>query len=402
MAPDPTAANSNSADVPPSGQGVTLSPPVLVDNSNLCRAQMLDNLHLVPIFSGRDPSYTIAEFREKFMQWADFLKWPKDDRLFILHQRVNGEAYTTLKNFKSKITCIEEAFDILHKKFGQEHTPASDLLGFWAFMQPANMPVDEFIAVARQKAQKLVDEQGIPKTLQDNIIDSWLLTMCQKNLKPEIRRAVLARGPTNITELCSFASLEENALRQTMTQTNLVESAQMACAASHATIEESSQLATIVSDMAGQLAKLMEKMNTWEKTQQRPDPRSRPKADIICLYCNRRGHKRFECRKLMRDKERNDRFFDNSFRNSRPPSPYPSDNQNRQNRPQSNDRTNFNEPRNRSRDHTPENQRRSNSPFRSQARPWEGAHPQSQSQQRERRVSFEQNPQQNTQRTPLN
>lgn len=214
-----TSPNNESATGTPSPSQYLIDPSILLRQR---RHDLLDSLSVIPIFTGTDTAYSLAEFKKKFSELQEFLQWTPEDALFAVKQRLGGAALNTISNLTEDIKSTSDVFQKLKERFSKSLSLAELNNAFWNFNQPENMPVAEYIALARQKAKLLVKSQGIPQTQQDTIIHSNVLALALNNLRPELRRGVIVANPTSIDDLLKIALLEEKASTQMAAKSVLV------------------------------------------------------------------------------------------------------------------------------------------------------------------------------------
>ena len=272
------------------------------------RGLLLENLNLIPIFTGQDPNLQFQDFTAKFNSFADFLEWPKEDRLFAIQQRLAGPALQTFLNFKEQINSIEDFFRILGENYVRETDPSAVLEDFWNYKQRGGIPVSQYLAIAKQKCKKAIKAHNLPEENRKNTEEQWLISMLKKNLEPQIRKGVIARNPENLAELEKIAALEEKAWLAVKNQplTNFPENTgDIACAVDYratARGESANNYAKEISDLKQQIAILSDQIQNLGKMRNRQN-----KSNIVCYACNRRGHYKSEFRSLSNANPANNR-----------------------------------------------------------------------------------------------
>lgn len=258
------------------------------------RGLLLENLALIPIFTGQDPNFHFADFSQKFKSFADFLEWPKDDRLFAIQQRLAGPALQTFSNFRDQIKDIDSFFKVLGDVYNKEKDPSALLEDFWNFKQAAGIPVPQYLAISKQKAKNAVSAQNLPVASQKQTEEQWLLAMLKKNLEPQIRKGVIARNPTSLEELEKIAILEEKAWLAVQAPLVSVEKyGEMSCAISeksHSKKEIKNNISEEIRNLKEIISSLSEKVEKLSKNNSRPD-----KSHIICHFCGLSGHYQSHC-----------------------------------------------------------------------------------------------------------
>lgn len=268
------------------------------------RSLVFEQLQFIPIFSGQDPNFTCARFREKVEEIAGFLKWSDEEKFFAAQQRIAGLAQITIQNFREQVVDFKSFMKILNDKFTAERDQAKVLENFWAFKQEKGVSVKEFIAIARQKAGEAVGLQSLPEDCQETVKNNWLLSMLINNLAPHIKRGVVARNPTSVEELESIAVLEEKAYSITNGEQLGLKGVPISadiCATISQSVQRPLSLAgeenklpqnldKILSDMQSTIQGLSTKLEKLALENNRVGTK-----EIICFECGKRGHVRREC-----------------------------------------------------------------------------------------------------------
>lgn len=290
-------------------QSATQNGPVGVEDKEMSVSQrrglLLDNLALIPIFTGQDPHFNFSDFSQKFKSFADFLQWPKEDRLFAIQQRLAGPALQTFSNFRDQINDIDSFFKVLGDVYNKEKDPSALLEDFWNYKQTAGIPVPQYLAICKQKAKNAVLAQNLPVESQKQTEEQWLLAMLKKNLEPQIRKGIIARNPTTLEELENIAILEEKAwLAVQVPRVTVENSGEMACAIaqkSYSKREYNDNIAEEIKKLKEIISDLSEKVKNLDKNTSRPD-----KSHIICHFCGLSGHYQSHCfRKNAREQLNN-------------------------------------------------------------------------------------------------
>ena len=193
----------------------------LIDNSS--RDAMMGQYHVglvesikaIPVFTGEDPYFTFAQFKEKFEDTALFFKWSEEVKFYAVQQRLAGKAQQTYHYFKHQVKTCQEVLDILAERFSPRKHPSEIFSNFWEFKQPPNMTVAEYLAQARLRVREVTKLQNLPEGARKETEEGWLLAMLLKNIDCRIRRNLISRNPVTVAELETIALNEEKAILAT-------------------------------------------------------------------------------------------------------------------------------------------------------------------------------------------
>lgn len=253
----------------------------------------LMQLSLLPTYRG-EGGIQLNDFLERIEDAAKQFCWSDSDKFFVLKNRLFEEAREIINENREEAITYEGIVKILRKNFGKNNGFGIDLFNFMGFRQPANMPVDRFIAQASLRSKNL-DFGAATKEAADKQREHMLFNMLKSNIKPEILRGVLAKDPQNLEELKNFAILEENAIKMTANALNpflqpLNEQVFVAqCNRPQQDLELiCERLTTQVSLLTEKIEKLEKnREQKWERNKNYP---RRGKREIICFRCNLPGH----------------------------------------------------------------------------------------------------------------
>lgn len=267
-------------------------------NDYVRRDSLLSHLVNIPVYTGTDPNFSLSKFKTKFAEIAQFLNWTTDERYFAVQQRLAGQAQTVLLNFRDEIKSEDDIFRILGSRFEAKKDNATLLSNFWNLKQDGMMPVGEFVAIARSKVKEIIAFQKIPVSAKTQIEEDWLLAMLLQNLRPELRRPIIARNPVTVKELIDLAILEEKACCAVKNDCPPLvnEPVGVACVLERQNKNEilkQNENDQILLELKNSINLLTDKVK--EMNLKTNDSQTQSNAQIQCFGCSEWGHRRENC-----------------------------------------------------------------------------------------------------------
>ena len=281
------------------------------------RLNLLDTIKQVPLFTGDDPNFTFNRFKEIFQQCASYFDWSPEDQMFGIKLRLAGSAHSTFLTFQHQIKNVDDVFKILKNRFVKDKHPSDVISEFWSFKQTPSMPVNEYIAQARQKVRADSVAQGIPPQLREEIEEKWLLAMLLKNMNPNILRGVISRNPQTLEELESIAKCEENAWQATNSLNSVLNPKAQEFVAKVETVNkkrddpEVSELRQIVNTLSVKIDSMADQVQVLMAAKGGTNNNvSRNNTGVnfnkyFCRFCNLQGHIQRYCPQLMQNSNYN-------------------------------------------------------------------------------------------------
>lgn len=260
------------------------------------KAALVDHINLIPAFSGELGSVSYADFKQSFERLAGLYEWDEKEKIFVLFTRVIGPAAQLLRNYEKENKTFDQLCEILESRYAVKDSPAIALQKFLTFKQGPGMSVQEFFDKATHLSLSALVVNGGDDTIINRTRTEMLKTMLLNNLSPEIKKGVIARDPTNPTEILKYALLEEKSWKAvrvepvshallTMPSSSAYEQGanQLACAAARADKRERSELDELkeqVKLLTAQMAELVN-LNSQVNSNRR---------EVSCFKCSLSGH----------------------------------------------------------------------------------------------------------------
>ena len=145
---------------------------------------LVESIKTIPIFTGEDPFYSFANFKEKLQINASFFKWSEEVKFYAIQQRLAGKAQQTFDYYKHQLKTYNDVVKVLQDRFSPRKHPSDIMSSFWSFTQPSSMNVSEYLAQARLKVREITSLQNFSQEVRESTEEGWLLAMLLKNINP--------------------------------------------------------------------------------------------------------------------------------------------------------------------------------------------------------------------------
>lgn len=266
---------------------------------------LINNLSLIPPFSGEVHSTSCNEFLEKLTNLADLFNWSDEERKFALTARTSGPAAKLIKLHSKK--SFAEVEKILRERYVRKETPDVALSRFMHYKQEAGVPVQDFYDRACDLALNALVVEGVDGKIADESRKALLHSMLLNNLAPEIRKGVIVRDPKSPEQILQYALLEEKALKSINpfvnefnenthyfpTTSQQTASVPMACAVTHPTNVLNSKHEAEIKLLKEKMDLLTTKLDSLIDLKARENTSRSTESNqglIKCFACNQMGN----------------------------------------------------------------------------------------------------------------
>lgn len=259
---------------------------------------LIDNLHIIPSFTGEPNSTTCEEFLEKLNNIAGLFKWDEEEMKFALTNRVSGIASKLIKLHSKK--SFQELVKILKDRYVRQDSPDVALSKFLTFKQGQGMLVQDFYDRASDLSFSALVVDGLDDAVAEKSRKAMLFNMLLGNLRPELKKGVITKDPKSAEDVLKFALLEEKALKSInpflnfqgetnfASASNLSNPAAMACSITQPFRDTEDKHAKEINLLKEKMDLLTAKIDSLVESKSAKNTgraSETPNCDFFCFYC---------------------------------------------------------------------------------------------------------------------